>query len=82
METTPWASASPPTMTGLAPPGRVVKLLDGGEEGVQIYQQDGRALPRRQVSVAIVHWPGKQGHGAGPEWGADDRIHVVDEDVR
>ena len=44
---------------GLAPPGRVVKLLDGGEEGVQIYQQDGRALPWRQVSVAMV---------PGPEW--------------
>ena len=32
-----------------------------GEEGVQIHQQDGRALPRRQVSVAIVHWPGRTG---------------------
>ena len=54
---------------GLAPPGRVVKLLDGGEEGVQIYQQDGRALPtvadkRRYRSLARKN----RAMVPGPEW--------------
>ena len=46
---------------GLAPPGRVIQLLDGGEEGVQVHQQDGRPLPRWQTSAVIAHWPGRTG---------------------
>ena len=53
---------------GLAPPGRVVQLLDGGEEGVQIYQQDGRALPRRQVASLSFTGQEEQGMVPGPEW--------------
>ncbi len=38
---------------GLAPPGRVIQLLDGGEEGVQVHQQDGGTLPGRESGVAV-----------------------------
>ena len=49
---------------GLATPGRVVQLLDRGEERVQVHQQDGRPLPRLERQRARRSFPCRRAGGA------------------